>query len=354
MDAEGLPVRESSPAAAGSTRRIVQRVALLLLTAVSLYILFPSLVDVFSSWRSLSRIDPVWAPFILLAEAASFAATWELQRVALHRRGWFDIPLAQLAANAAGRIIPGGGATAGAFELGLLQRAGLPVGRSATALAAATALQFAALLALPVFALPVVLAGAPVDHGLSVAAYLGAGVLVLLLAGGAIAFATERPLRLGGRSIQWVLNHTVRRKRRVRELGEKLIAERDFIRATLSEHWLRAVASAVAVPAFDYLALLCALRSIGVHARPSLVLLAYVAAALLGMIPLTPGGLGFVEAGLVGLLTLAGVSAADAVTATLVYRLVSFWLPIPIGGVAYLVFLHRYRTRPADALPGPA
>ena len=81
----------------------------------------------------------------------------------------------------------------------------------------------------------------------------------------------------------------------------------------------------------------------GVVAEPTLVLLAYVAAALLGMIPLTPGGLGFVEAGLTAMLALAGVAGAAAAVATLAYRLISFWLPIPIGGLAYAVFRRRYR-----------
>ena len=69
------------------------------------------------------------------------------------------------------------------------------------------------------------------------------------------------------------------------------------------------------------------------------MLLAYSAAMVLAMIPITPGGLGFVEAGLTGLLALAGVSAGDAVLSVLAYRLVSFWLPLPAGGVAAL--LHR-------------
>ena len=73
-----------------------------------------------------------------------------------------------------------------------------------------------------------------------------------------------------------------------------------------------------------------------------MLLLAYAAAGLLALIPLTPGGLGFVEAGLVGTLTLAGVTAQDALVATLTYRLVSYWLPIPAGGVAYFVFRRRY------------
>jgi hypothetical protein len=53
------------------------------------------------------------------------------------------------------------------------------------------------------------------------------------------------------------------------------------------------------------------------------------------MIPITPGGLGFVEAGLTTLLVLAGVSADQAVVGTLLYRLVSFWLPIPAGVLAW-------------------
>ena len=41
-------------------------------------------------------------------------------------------------------------------------------------------------------------------------------------------------------------------------------------------------------------------------------------------------------------LTLAGVAPQDALVATLAYRLVSFWLPIPAGGVAYAAFRRRY------------
>jgi uncharacterized membrane protein YbhN (UPF0104 family) len=52
-----------------------------------------------------------------------------------------------------------------------------------------------------------------------------------------------------------------------------------------------------------------------------------------------------VEAGLAGTLTLSGVPASDAIVATLWYRLLSYWLPIPLGGIAYLLFRRRH--------PGP-
>jgi uncharacterized protein (TIRG00374 family) len=67
--------------------------------------------------------------------------------------------------------------------------------------------------------------------------------------------------------------------------------------------------------------------------------------------PLTPGGLGFVEAGLTGTLALAGVGAGAAVVATLAYRLVSFWLPIPAGAVAAVI--HRRRYGVEEVVPPP-
>src|SRR5262249_59212388 len=89
--------------------------------------------------------------------------------------------------------------------------------------------------------------------------------------------------------------------------------------------------------AFDYATLLAALAAVGSHARPALVLLAFCGAQVLTQIPVTPGGLGFVEAGLTALLKLAGVSTGDAVLATFAYRLFSYWLPLPPGlvGVAF-------------------
>ena len=84
-----------------------------------------------------------------------------------------------------------------------------------------------------------------------------------------------------------------------------------------------------------------AVRGVGNDANPSLLLLAFVAATLLTRIPFTPGGIGFVEVGLTGMLTIVGLDAGDAVLATLAYRLVSYWLPIPLGAVFYALQRRR-------------
>ncbi len=95
-------------------------------------------------------------------------------------------------------------------------------------------------------------------------------------------------------------------------LPERLLAQRNEVRSPLGTIWWKALLFALGNWLFDYFALLAAITATGSHPRPTLVLLAYSAAMVLAMIPITPGGLGFVEAGLTGLLALAGVGAANA------------------------------------------
>jgi uncharacterized protein (TIRG00374 family) len=309
---------------------------------VSLYLLLPSLIAVFASWRSLSHLDWAFAALVLACIAASYVCIWDLDRIALQTRAWFAVATAQLTGNAVGRVLPGGAATATAFSASMLRRAGIDGDRAAVGLTAATGLQIGAKLALPVFALPAIIGGARIDHSLATAAYLGLAAFLFLAAGTVAAFTADAPLEAAGRALQWLLNHTVRRNRPIHDLPQALLGARDFVAQAIGPHWRRAVLAAAGSTLLDYFALLCALRAVGTSPRPSLILLAYVTAQLLALIPLTPGGVGFVEAGLVGTLTLAGVSGSDALAATLLYRLVAYWLPLPAGAVAYLLFRRMY------------
>lgn len=330
---------DGSPAGP-SWKQVLKSGAFLLIAGVSLYFLLPSLLSVFSSWRMLAHLEWPFAVLVFASEIASSVCLWELDRIVLGSDDWFAIACAQLSGNALGRIVP---ATATPLTVELLHKAGVKTGEAAAAFTTSTLLQIATALALPVAAIPAILGGTPVNHSLLAAAALGLGALLLLLVVGAIVFTTDKPLEMAGGGIQWLLNATVRRRRPVVGLPAELLSDRDFIRATLGVEWKQAVSAAVANTGFDYLALLFALRAVGANPRPSLVVLAYASAELLALIPLTPGGLGFVEAGLVGTLTLAGVAGADALTATLLYRLAAYWIPIPAGGVAYLLFRKRYR-----------
>lgn len=331
-------------------RRLITRGLLLLITGVSLYGLAPSLLEVFSSWRQLATIEPAWLAAMVLFQAASFFCIWHLQRVALGTKQMFSVATSQLAGNAIGRVIPGGAATAAALQYRMLAQAGVPTNRVASALLAVTLLMFATVIALPILSIPAIIGGAEVHDSLALTAGAGLGVFFLMAIAGAVFVIWDRPLVLTGLGIQWLLNKLRRKDEPRTGLPTTLLRERDFILTTFGKGWWQALLAVIGKWAFDYLTLMAALLALGADADMWIILLAYVAAQLLGMIPITPGGLGFVEAGLTGMLVLAGIGAGDAAVATLMYRLASFWLPLPAGAIAYGLFQYRYR----DGIPARA
>jgi hypothetical protein len=339
---------EPEPHAKRKPWHVIFRVLLLLATAVSLYFLFPSLVDIFTQWRALADLNPWWLLLAVLFEATSVTSLWEVQRIALRTPSWFVVGTAQLAGNAAGNVIPGGAATSGAFSYRMLVRAGVRGDDVAGGLAAVSVANTTTILAFPLLALPAILGGLQAPRGLLQTAYIGAGAFVLVVVFGLAAFLWNRPLLNVGRLIDAVVRR-LPGKHDAGGAGERLLKQRDGLRDAFGERWPFALVGVVGKPAFDYLGLICCLAAVGTRPNPSLVVLAYSGACLLALIPFTPGGLGFVEAGLTGLLTLAGASAHEAVVATLAYRLLTFWLPLPLGGIAYLLYRRRYGGVEASA-----
>jgi uncharacterized protein (TIRG00374 family) len=343
-------------------RSLLGRLIFLVVTGVGLYIVWPSLISVFSAWPQLHDLNPAWFAVMFLLEVGSFVCAWALARVALHTTVWFRIASAQLAGNAVSHVLPGGAAAGGALQFQMLTAAGGMSGaRVATGLTAASLTSTATLFALPVLTVPVMLWGAPVPRELRAAALLGLGLSLLMVVVGAVLLSTERPLRLVGRLVERILTAIGRKRTPLDGLPDRLVHERDLVRDALGSGWWVAILASVGNWLLDFSALLAALVALGTRPRPSLVLLAYVVAAVLGMIPITPGGLGFVEAGLTATLILAGVSAGQAAIATLAYRLVSYWLPLPAGLLAYAFYRRRYAGRaPAPELtaepsdPAPA
>jgi uncharacterized protein (TIRG00374 family) len=266
---------------------------------------------------------------------------WALQRLSMRTERWTPVITSNLGGQAFGRIVPGGAAAAGALQFQMLVKAGIPKAAVVSGLTASSLLTFAALLATPIFALPGILGGAPVDRGLKETLYIGLGVLGVMLAGGALLLFTDGPLRGIARFAERVLER-VRHRPASAPLPQRVLKERDQIKTTFGERWWESLLFVSGKWLLDYLTLIAMLRAVGADPQPSLVLLAYCAAQILGQLPITPGGLGLVEVGLSATLALAGVPGGDAVLATLAYRLVSFWLPIPAGLVAYVVHRHRY------------
>lgn len=327
----------------------------MLILGICLYVLGPSLAATFSSWPHLESVYPAWFGAMAVAQVASTACLIWVQALGMRTHAWFAAVTAELAGGALSRCVPGGTALAAAVQYTMLTRAGVPAASVASGLTAASLLTLATVLALPIVSLPVILAGVPIPEGLAEAGWIGLGVFGLILLAAWAVLRSDRPLTVAGRVVQVLVNRVRRRRRTpMADPSDRLIAERDAVKTVLGEHTAEAIVASVGRWLFDYLTLLAALTAVGANPSPVLVLLAFVAAQMLDTISITPGGIGLVEAGLTGTLALAGVGAADALTATLAYRLFSYWLPMPVGLVAWWLYRRRYSRSRMDTSPrGP-
>jgi hypothetical protein len=334
--------RDATELTGTSPRARWRRIALLAVTAVCFYVFAPSLAEVFEAWDRLGDVEPLALLAVLGCEVLSFVCVWALQRISLRTSEWFSVATAQLAANAFSRVVPGGGATSTAIQVRMLTDAGFRPMTAASALTVQSLMITAAVAALPVFALPaIIFAGLDVPGSLADGAWIGLSLFLVMLAVGALLLGSRRFACRLGSFIQRIGN-AIPRETHLTDVGEKLLEERDEIRRTMGAQWLPALGAAIGRWAFEFFALQITLDAIGADPNPFLVLLAFAFGAALSMIPFTPGGLGFVEAGLTGALVVAGISAGEAVLATLVFRLMSFWLPMPVGAAAAYFFRRRY------------
>jgi uncharacterized protein (TIRG00374 family) len=332
-------------------RALLKRAIPLAVAGGAIYVLFPAITKVLGAWPRLTSLDPIWFTVALAAEVASFACNFGLQRLALRAKGWFAVVTAGLAGNSVTNSLPGGSAIGAGVQFRMLSTAGFDTDTAVSGLAAISFIGVAALLGLPLFAAPAMIAGIRVSPGLAHAALIGLAGFVLFAGLGTLLLVTDRPLATAGRVAQKAWNWLTRGRHPVTGLDQRLLADRDAIRTVLGEHWRKALLLTTGRLAFDYGCLLAALQAATSSPQPALVLLAYAAAGILALIPITPGGLGIVEAGLSSLLILAGVHPANAVLATLAYRLASYWLPLISGLPAYLLFRCHY-ARAAQTRPG--
>ena len=88
-------------------------------------------------------------------------------------------------------------------------------------------------------------------------------------------------------------------------------------------------------------ALIAALRSVGAHPAILAAAVVFLAGNAVGSATPTPGGLGGVEAVLAAGLTAIGIPAHQAIPAVLLFRVATFWLPIPVGWISYEVLRRR-------------
>ncbi len=216
-------------------------------------------------------------------------------------------------------------------------------------------------LGLPVLALALLAVQGEATGARVVAGVFGIATLVAAVVVFALMLRKETTARRLGLFAQRMAAPVIRLGRRGAPEGwdRALVAFRSKTIGLLESRWHWLTVATVVSHLSLYLVLLVALRHVGVSEDEISwveVLAAFAFVRLLSAIPITPGGLGVIELGLIAALVTAGGDRSQVVASVLVYRSLTYLLPIPVGLVCYVVWRRnkRWRRAPPGVEPVPA
>lgn len=247
-----------------------------------------------------------------------------------------------LTGSAIANVLPLGGAAGVALNYRMVRTWGHDRAAFATFTVVTNVWDVLAKLALPLVALPVLwLTGSRVlGHvgGAPIAATAGLTAVLLLV--GAVAVSRTATARVG-RALDTTGVRVLRLVRVDREvrIGERLVQLREDCSGLVRSRWPRLTGGMVAYTATLAVLLWGCLHVTGAGLAPQAVLVGFVVERLLTLAGLTPGGAGLVEAGLAAVLVALGGVPVPVVSGVLLYRLFTYGIEIPVGGVSLAAWL---------------
>ena len=362
---------EAEPSFFGDPRRMVQTAVVVVVLVVGIYFLLPNIVGLDDAIGKLKRADWTWITIALAFNLLAFASYVALFRgvigehaVHLRWRESYQITMAGLAAT---RLFSAGGAGGIVLTYWALRKAGMEQRQSALRMVAFLVLLYA------VYMLTLIVDGILLRTGLIngqnpagltiVPAALAGVVIAIFLVIALLPDDFERRMQTfsHGRRFEPLIRRLATVPATLASGTRTAIA---FVREP-SRGGL-AIAGAIGFWAANIGILWASFHAFDVQVPLGVVIQGFFVGMVANLIPFVPGGVGAVDAGMIGTFVLFGLPAGEVFAAVLVYRLIAFWLPIPPGIVAFFQ-LRRTVARwerergkgavgsdAAESLPGPA
>jgi uncharacterized protein (TIRG00374 family) len=304
---------------------------------------FPKVADYDEVWTTISAMTPLRLSTLLAVAVWNLAANWPMLTAVQPGLRTGEAAVANLASTAVANTLPGGAALGVGVTLTMQRSWGIPVRETALATVVSGVWNNFAKLGLPMVALALLALGGDAGTALTSAALIGLLVLAAAIALFALLLRSENmAARVGGAigRIASALSNVFGRST-ISGWDERATHFRAEIVDLLRRRWVRITTTALVSHLSLYAVLLVALRSVGVsndEVSWQAVLAAYSFVRLLSAVPITPGGLGVVELGLTAAL---GSGLPDSTTnqiaaAVLLYRALTWLLPIPLGLVCWV------------------
>ena len=248
--------------------------------------------------------------------------------------------------TAVANVLPAGGAFGVGMTATMYRSWGLDPAATGLAIVVTGVWNNLAKLALPLLAIVMLASRGTVTAGRISVAAAGIAALGVIVIGIALLVSSDRLARRAGvlseRWATWLRARTHRGP--VTGWSDAASAFRVRVVGLLRGRWARLTTFTVISQLSLFLVLLVSLRGVGVSAaRVSTVdvFAAYAFVRLFSALPITPGGVGVVELGLTGALVADGGGRDAVVAGVLVFRALTYLVPIVVGAVTYVVWRRR-------------
>jgi len=343
----------SSQPRRGRNRMIVQAAISIVLIVVIFYFLLKKidLAQVWDAIRGMTWLELSTLGLLAIWNLCTYAFVWMSVTPGLtFGRGMLMTQSTTAVAN----TVPGGSAIGIGMTYAMLGSWGYSRSRSTTAVLVSGVWNSFIKLGMPVLALALLALQGSATGGRVTAALLGIAGLVGSIALFALILHSEEMARRVGLAAGRAASRVLGLLRRPPVHGWELATVKFRARTIdlVAHRWIAITATSLVSHLSLYLVLLVALRDVGVSERQvgwAEVLAVFAFARLATAIPFTPGGVGFVEAVLIAGLTAAGGARAEVTAAVLVYRALTWGLPIVVGVGCYL-WWRRSSVRPAPVV----
>jgi uncharacterized protein (TIRG00374 family) len=330
---------EAEPSFFTNPTRLIQTMVAVVLLFVAIYVLVPRLFDLQDAIDKIGEGDPLWISIGVAFCVLMFAAYTALFRGVVGEKvihlEWGESYQITMAGLAATRLFSAGGAGGILLTYWALRKAGMERRQSVCRMVAFLVVLYSVyMLALVVFGVLLrthVLSGEAPLSGTLIPAVLAALALVVGLLLTLVPDDVERRIE---RHTSGRFGKFAKRLATVpATFAQGTRTAIDFVRNPRSG--ALAFGGAVGFWAANIAILWASFHAFDIHIPLGVVVQGFFLGMLANLIPFAPGGVGAVDAGMIGAFVLFGLPSAEVFAAVLTYRVIAFWLPIPPGVVAF-------------------
>jgi len=324
-------------------RQVFQIVLAVAVVALIFFRFLPNLADFTEVWATIRAMT--WGEISVLAIAAiwNILSYLPVQVTSLPGLSYWQAFLVTQASTAIANTVPAGGAVGVGVQFAMYRSFGISTAKVGLSVAVSGIWNNFVKFGMPVVALALLAIQGKANAKLLLGALAGVAALAVAIGLFALVLAREVAARRIGERLGkiWSWLRGLVRRPPVTGWGGGAVRFRARTLDLLEGRWFRLTVATLVSHVSLYLVLLLALRDVGVSEDEVSwieVLAAFAFARLVTALPITPGGLGVVELVLSAALIRAGGDRAQVVAAVLVYRVLTYLLPIPLGAVCYLIW----------------